>query len=169
MNLILDLILVVGLIYGAVDGLKIGAVKTGIHLVGWLVSIYITGIVYGPLAGLLNIFFPQSWEHFVNFLAFSFIFGIPFGVVRYFTGELDGYGNVWEFHSTRSRIGGAILGVVSGAIGNGIFIVLLALLNWGWLNDAISNSSVAPLMVDLVQALAILLPEELRWWTRVAG
>lgn len=170
MDQIINLILMVAVIIGAIDGFKVGTLKQGIRLGGWLISIYIAGLFYKLLADSLKMSLPQ-WKSQINFLAFCVVFGIPFAVVQHLTDEPRRVGEAeveisrWERHSLPSRIGGALLGAVSAGIGTGISILIIYLLQWTWLNDAILRSSLAPIFISIVQGFAVLLPPELRWWT----
>ncbi|MEI6044474.1 MAG: CvpA family protein [Chloroflexota bacterium] len=170
MSAIFNLILAVSLVYGLIDGVRTGFLTSVIILADWCVSIYIAGLFYKPLSDLLTSFLFKEWREFLNFMAFTIIFTIPFGVITQLTNVVGGpQGNLpyWQPHAPLSRLGGAFLGIISAAIGNGLTVMWLSVFHWDWLDELIKDAALVKPCMDLVQSLAFLLPTELRWWTQI--
>ena len=148
----LDIVIIVVIAITTLIGLKIGLIKTVLSLAGLIVGVILARLYYLPLAEQLT-FVPQAT--IAKVVAFALILiGVMIiaGVVAFFLKwaakmMLLGWVN---------QIGGAVFGLVVGAI---IWGALLAL----WVNvfgagETISNSGLANILLRLFSPVLGLLP-----------
>jgi len=167
-----SLIILFILLFGFLMGLRRGFVLQLVHLVGFFISFIIATIFYKSLAGHLSMWIPypelssdNAWAVFLNTMplenafynavAFSIIF---FGVkiiLQTVAYMIDFVANIPVLRSI-NKILGAVLGFVEVYIITFIVLFILALLPIGFVQEKISNSFLAKLIVQHTPILSSL-------------
>jgi membrane protein required for colicin V production len=150
----LDIIIIVLIAIAALTGLRIGIIKAVLSLVGVIVGVVLAGRFYGAVAGGLT-FIPQ--ETLAKIVAFVIILvgvmliaGILAAVLKWLaTVVLLGWVN---------RLGGAILGLVLGAIFCSSLLAIWA--KFPAIAGPIAKSDLASLLLDRFPMVLALLPRE---------
>ena len=146
----LDIVIIVAIAITTFIGLKIGLIKAVLSLVGLIVGIILARLFYVPLSEQLG-FIPQATV--AKVVAFAIIMigvmivaGVLAMVLKWITSVMMlGWVN---------RIGGAVFGLVLGAIICGAFLAL-------WINifsagEAIANSSIASILSRFPSVLGLM-------------
>ena len=146
----LDIVIIVAIAVTTFVGLKIGLIKAVLSLVGLVVGVILARLFYVPLSEQLG-FIPQATV--AKVVAFAIIMigvmiiaGVLAMVLKWITSMIMlGWVN---------RIGGAVFGLVLGAIICGAFLAL-------WINifgagEVIANSSLASILSRFPSLLALL-------------
>jgi len=150
----LDIIIIVLLAISTLMGLRVGIIKAVLSLAGVIIGVILAGLFYPALAQQLT--FIQQ-ENLARIAAFAIILigimviaGILASVLKWLASAvLLGWVN---------RLGGAIFGLVLGAI---VCSALLAI--WAKFlasEGPLSNSGLASLLLDRFPMILTLLPEE---------
>ena len=146
------------LIVSFLSGLKEGALKHFFNLAASLLAIYITGLTYHFVAGLLS-FLPD--ENLENFLGFFITFGI-FSAMLQLTFLLPRklLNVIWK-RGVGYRLLGGGLSAVNTSIGLVVIaLVLSAFPIFEWLGRWVAGSSVMSSLVQVFGFIQVLLPEE---------
>ena len=146
----LDIVIIVAIAITTFLGLKIGLIKAVLSLVGLIVGVILARLFYVPLSEQLG-FIPQATV--AKVVAFAIIMigvmiiaGVLAMVLKWITSMIMlGWVN---------RIGGAVFGLVLGAIICGAFLAL-------WINifgagEVIANSSLASILSRFPSVLGLL-------------
>jgi len=146
----LDIVIIVAIAITTFIGLKIGLIKAVLSLVGLIVGIILARLFYVPLSEQLG-FIPQATV--AKVVAFAIIMigvmivaGVLAMVLKWITSVMMlGWVN---------RIGGAVFGLVLGAIICGAFLAL-------WINifgagEVIANSSLASILSRFPSVLGLM-------------
>lgn len=150
----LDIVIIVLVAISTFIGLRIGIIKAVLSLVGVIVGVLLAGRFYSALAGGLT-FIPQ--ETLAKIVAFAIILvgvmlvaGVLASVLKWLASiVMLGWVN---------RLGGAILGLVLGAI---FCSALLAMwTKFLGIQGFIAESGLATLLLDRFPMVLALLPEE---------
>ncbi len=139
-------------------GLKEGAVKHFFNLVAVLVAIFIAGLAYHLIAGLLSFLPGENWEDFIGFfITFAIVTAImhlAFLLPRKLINK------IWKRGLLYRLLGGA-LNAVNASIG---LTVLALMLNaypiFDWLARWVAGSSVMSSLVNIFGFVQALLPPE---------
>ena len=141
-------------------GLKEGAVKHFFNLVATFVAIFIGGLYYHLISGLLSFIPGENWENFIGYcIAFTIVvvilqlaFFLPRKIIN----------KIWKRGLLYRLLGGA-MNVVNAAIGLTLFaLVLNAFPIFDWLAHWVAGSSVMASLVNIFGFIQALLPEVLR-------
>ncbi len=150
----LDIVILVIVVINIFLGLKIGMIKAFLSLAGLIVGIILAGRYYIPLAERLS-FIPQ--DGVAKVVAFALIL---VGVMV-ITGVLAAL-LTWAVSAAMlgwvNRLGGAIFGLVLGAILCGALLAIWVRL-YG-VAGVISESSLAAILLDRFPVVLALLPDE---------
>ncbi len=146
----LDIVIIVAIAITTLIGLKIGLIKAVLSLVGLIVGIILARLYYVPLSEQLG-FIPQATmakvvAFAIIMLGVMIIAGVLAMVLKWITSVMMlGWVN---------RIGGAVFGLVLGAILWGAFLTLwVQVLGAG---ETITNSSLANLLLSFPSPLGLL-------------
>ena len=158
--ILVNIIAVIILIFSLLGGLKEGAVKHFFNLIILIVAIPLAGLSYHLIAAILSFLPGTNWENFVGFfialalvsVILHFIFLLPRKIVQ----------KVWKRGALFRLLGGA-LSIVSAGIGVVVFALAVgAHPIFGWLERAVTNSSVLTWLVEHLSFVQAMLPEAFR-------
>jgi len=141
-------------------GLKEGAVKHFFNLVAVLIAIFIAGLFYHLIAGLLSFLPGENWE---NFISFFIALGIVVAILQLaFLLSRKLINKIWKRGLLYRLLGGA-MNAVNASIG---LVVLALVLNafpiFDWLARWVTGSSVMSSLVNVFGFIQALLPEVFR-------
>jgi uncharacterized membrane protein required for colicin V production len=139
-------------------GLKEGAVKHLFNLVAVLVAIFIAGLAYYLISGLISFLPGENWE---GFFGFCITFGIVTALMHLaFLLPRRIIQKIWKRGLIYRLLGGA-LNAVNASIGLVVFaLVLFAFPVSGWLARWVAGSSVMSSLVNSYGFIQALLPQE---------
>lgn len=150
----LDIVLIVILAVAAFVGLKLGLIKMVLGLVGVVVGVILAGHFYLPLAERLTFI---SSEGVARVVAFAIILVGVMVVALVLAGLLKWAASLMMLGWV-NRLGGAVLGVLMGAVFCGAF--LAAWVKFFGAGGAIIGSFLAGVMLDGFPLILALLPAE---------
>jgi len=152
-----NILAVLVLIFSFAGGLKEGAVRSFFSLLGLIIAIPLAGLSYRVLVNILSFLPGEDWENFVGFfvalalisVALYFIFFLP----RRFIQKVWGKGVLF-------RLVGGALSIFGAAIGMVVFtLVVRGYPIFGWLERAVTDSSVLTWLVVHLSFVQAMLPE----------
>ena len=150
----LDIVILVILAISVFLGLKIGIIRALLSLVGLIVGIFLAGRYYAPFSERLA-FIPQ--DKAAEVVAFVIIL-IGVMIVASVLARLLKWATSVVMLGWVNHLGGAIFGLVLGAI---LCSALLAIwVKFFGIARIISESSLAPILLDRLPAVLALLPDE---------
>ena len=141
-------------------GLKEGAVRHFFNLVAVLVAIYIAGLAYHLISGLISFLPGENWGDFIGFfITFAIVtalmhlaFLLPRRIIQ----------KIWKRGLIYRLLGGA-LNAVNASIGLVVFaLALFAFPIFDWLARWVAGSSVMSSLVNVFGFIQALLPEVFR-------
>jgi len=149
----LDIVIIVVIAIGAVNGLRIGIIKATLSLAGLIIGIILAGCYYAPLSEQLS-FIPQAGAKVVAFAIILVGVMIIAGLLtRFLKWAVSVVMLGWV-----NYLGGAVFGLVLGAI---FCSALLAIwVKFFGVAGAIIESNLAPLLLDRFPVVLALLPDE---------
>jgi membrane protein required for colicin V production len=150
----LDIFLIILLIGATVGGFISGLIKTVFSLAGLIIGVILAGHYYVALSTYLPFIptekGPPISAFIIIFLAVMIIAALlGFLLTKLISAVLLGWLN---------RLGGALLGLILGAIFVAAFLVIIA--RYADAGGAISESAIAPVLLDRVPLILALLPPE---------
>ena len=151
----LDLVIVVVLVVGAFLGLRMGIIKAVLFLAGVIVGVVLAGQYYAALADVLPFFLETSSA--AKVVAFAIIL-IVVMVIALVLARLLKWAASVVMLSWVNHLGGAVLGLVLGAIFCGALLAIWV--KWVGAGDTITESIVAAILLDKFPLILGLLPEE---------
>jgi len=155
--ILVDILAVIILIFSFLGGLKEGAVKHFFNLIVLIVALLVAGLYYHLIAIILSFLPGTNWENFVGFfialvlvsVILHFIVLLPRKIVQ----------KVWKRGALFRLLGGA-LNIISASIGVVVFALAVgAYPIFGWLEQAVTNSSVLTWLVEQLSFVQAMLPE----------
>ncbi|TET25353.1 MAG: CvpA family protein [Dehalococcoidia bacterium] len=150
----LDIVILVALVITTLIGLKIGLIKAALSLAGLIVGVILAGQFYVPLAGQLT-FIPQATV--AKVVAFAIIL-LGVMIIASILARFLKWAASLMMLGWVNRLGGAIFGLVLGAILCGAFLAIwVKFLGAG---DAIAHSGLANLLLARLPLVLGLLPGE---------
>jgi uncharacterized membrane protein required for colicin V production len=160
MEWLVSLFVLFVLLVSVFTGLKEGAVKHFFNLVAVLIAIFIAGLFYHLIAGLLSFLPGENWESFISFfIALGIIVAIlqlAFLLPRRIINK------IWKRGLLYRLLGGA-LNAVNASIGLTLLaLVLNAFPIFDWLARWVAGSSVMSSLVNVFGFIQVLLPEVFR-------
>ncbi len=138
-------------------GLKDGAIKAFFSLVAFLIAIPLTGVSYHLIANLLSFIPGEDWEYFLGFfialaiisIILHLIFLIPRRMIQ----------QAWN-EGALFRLLGGILNGVNAVVWLVVFtLVVQAYPVWGWLERAVTGSTILSWLVVHLRFIQLLLPQ----------
>lgn len=149
----LDIVIIVVIAIGAVNGLRIGIIKATLSLAGLIIGIILAGRYYAPFSEQLS-FIPQAGAKVVAFAIILVGVMIIAGLLtRFLKWAVSVVMLGWV-----NYLGGAVFGLVLGAI---FCSALLAIwVKFFGVAEAIIESNLAPLLLDRFPVVLALLPDE---------
>ena len=158
MEWLVSLFVVFILLASLVTGLKEGAVRHFFNLVAVLVAIYIAGLAYHLISGLISFLPGGNWESFIGFFItfaivialLQFAFLLPRRIIQ----------KIWKRGLIYRLLGGA-LNAVNASIGLVVFaLALFAFPIFDWLARWVAGSGVMSSLVNSYGFIQALLPQE---------
>jgi membrane protein required for colicin V production len=150
----LDIIIIILLVGSLIGGFVTGLIKTVFSLAGLIIGVILAGHYYIALSAYLA-FIPTSAgpsiaAFIIIFLAVMIVAALlGFLLTKLISAVLLGWLN---------RLGGAVLGVILGSIFIAAFLVIIA--KFTDPGGAISQSVIAPVLLDRIPVILALLPPE---------
>ncbi|MFC1952253.1 CvpA family protein [Chloroflexota bacterium] len=151
----LDLVIVVVLAVGAFLGLRMGIIKAVLSLAGVVVGVVLAGRYYVALADVLPFFEETSTAAKITAFVIILIGVMVIATVaaRFLKWAASAMMLGWVNH-----IGGAVLGLVLGATFLGALLAIWV--KWMGAGDTITESIIAPVLLDKFPMVLGLLPDE---------
>ncbi len=150
----LDIAIIVVIVGSAFMGLRSGIIKAAFSLAGLIAGVILAGRYYDPLSQQLS-FIPHDGA--AKIVAFAIILVVVMVIARVLASVLK-----WVASLTMlgwvNRIGGAAFGLILGAIFCGA--LLATWVKFFGIETAISESNLAPIVIDRLALVLALLPEE---------
>ena len=141
-------------------GLKEGAVKHFFNLVATFAAIFIGGLYYHLIAGLLSFIPGENWENFIGYCIAYAIVVVIFQLAALIPRKI--INKIWK-RGLLYRLLGAAMNLVNAAIGLTLFaLVLNAFPIFDWLARWVAGSSVMTSLVNIFGFIQALLPEVFR-------
>lgn len=157
---LVSLFVVFVLIVSLLAGLKEGAVRHFFNLVATLIAIYIAGLAYHLIAGLLSFLPGENWEGFIGFFITCAIAVALFHLAFFLPRRL--INKIWKRGLLYRLLGGA-LNAVNASISLVVFaLVLNAYPIFDWLARWVGGSSIMSSLVSAFGFVQALLPEVFR-------
>ena len=152
-----NILVVLVLFLSFVGGLKEGAVKNFFSLIALIIAIPLSGIFYHLLANILSFLPGENWENLIGFFATLALISIILHFVFFLPRKLTQ--KAWKRGVFYRLIGGA-LNLFNSAIGMVVFtLVILAYPIFGWLEQAVADSSILTWLVVHLTFIQAMLPE----------
>ncbi|MBI4286784.1 MAG: CvpA family protein [Chloroflexi bacterium] len=149
----LDILLTVVLVVGLFFGVRAGLIKVVLSLAGLVVGIVLASRLYMPLAERLT-FVSLAWAKVIAFaIIFIIVMVVAAVLARFLKWAVSAITLGWV-----NRLGGAIFGVLLGAIVMGAILALWA--QYFGPNRTITESVLAALLLDKFPLVLGLLPRE---------
>jgi len=150
----LDIVIVVAIVIPALIGLKIGMIKAALSLAGLIIGVILAGRYYLPLSQRLSFISSASIAEIAAFIIILIGVMVIAGVIARllkWTASVIMLG--WVNH-----LGGAAFGLVLGAIFCGALLAIWV--KFLGVTGAITESNLAPILVDFFPVVLALLPDE---------
>jgi len=151
----LDLVLVVVLAVGAFLGLRMGIIKAVLSLAGVIVGVVLAGQYYIALADILP-FFSETSDA-AKIVSFAIILIVVMVIAAVAARFLKWAASVMMLGWV-NQLGGAVLGLILGAIFCGALLAIWV--KWLGAGDVITESMIAPVLLDKFPLILALLPDE---------
>jgi len=151
----LDLVLVVVLVVGAFLGLRMGIIKAVLSLAGVIVGVVLAGQYYIALADILP-FFSETSDA-AKIVSFAIILIVVMVIAAVAARFLKWAASVMMLGWV-NQLGGAVLGLILGAIFCGALLAIWV--KWLGAGDVITESMIAPVLLDKFPLILALLPDE---------
>lgn len=150
----LDIAIIVVIVGSAFMGLRTGIIKAAFSLAGLIAGVILAGRYYDPFSQQLS-FIPHDGA--AKIVAFAIILVVVMVIARVLASVLK-----WVASLTMlgwvNRIGGAAFGLILGAIFCGA--LLATWVKFFGIETAISESNLAPILIDRLVLVLALLPDE---------
>ena len=150
----LDIVVIVLMAIATLIGLRIGIIKAVLSLAGVIIGVILAGHFYVALSEQLT-FIPQ--ENLAKIAAFTIILVIVMLVAGILASVLKWLASIVMLGWV-NRLGGAVFGLVLGAIFCGVLLAIWA--KFLGAEGPIAESGLATLLLDRFPIVLALLPEE---------
>ncbi|HOZ55838.1 MAG: Colicin V production protein [Parcubacteria group bacterium ADurb.Bin316] len=163
---IFDVVLLISLAGFVFYGLFFGLIRTFGTFTGVLVGAFLASRFYLSVAEWLDAFF-FGYNNLGKVLVFILLFSLfnrLTGFVFYLLDRAFNIISIIPFLKTFNRLGGAILGFITGSLILGLILYVAsryALIGY-WFGDNLVDSKVAPFLLKMANLLLPLLPEVLK-------
>ena len=148
----LDIVIIVAIAINTLLGLKMGLIKAVLSLIGLIVGLILAKLYYVPLAEQLG-FIPQAMV--AKVIAFAIIMIVVMLIAGVLASLLKWAASVMML-GWINRIGGAVFGLVMGAIFLGALLSLwVTFFDAG---DTVTDSTLATILADFSSMILGLLP-----------
>ncbi len=152
---LLDVILLLAVFGFSLFGLWFGL----IHTLGTLIGT----VIGAAIAGQLYAFVPGELASILSFVGITFAVARLVGMGTALIEKIFHIISILPFLKTINRLGGGIFGFVEGVLFVGIVLIVASRYNLGpWFTNAMTQSKVAPPLVDAAKILLPLLPVALK-------
>ncbi len=150
----LDIVILVIIAIATFLGLRIGIIKAALSLAGLIVGVILAGRYYIPFSQQLS-FIPQA--SIAKIVAFAIIL-IGVMIIAIVLAMLLKWAASVMMLGWVNRLGGAVFGLVLGAIFCGALLVMWV--KFIGIDGAIAESTLAPILLDRFPVVLALLPSE---------
>jgi len=161
-----DVVLLISLAGFVFYGIFFGLIRTFGTFAGVLVGAFLASRFYLPISDWLNSFF-FGYKNLGKVLVFILLFSLfnrLTGFAFYLLDRAFNIISIIPFLKTFNRLGGAILGFITGSLILGLILYVAskyAIVGY-WFGDNLVNSKVAPFLLKVANFLLPLLPEVLK-------
>jgi uncharacterized membrane protein required for colicin V production len=163
---IFDVVLLIVLFGFIFYGLFFGLIRTFGTFAGVLVGAFFASRFYLPVSDWLNSFFfgHDSLGKVLVFIILFSLFNRLTGFAFYLLDRAFNIISIIPFLKTFNRLGGAILGFITGSLILGLIIYVASRYSFvgNWFGDNLVNSQVAPILLKTANMLLPFLPEMLK-------
>ncbi len=150
----LDIVIIAVMAITALNGLRIGIIKAALSLAGVIAGVILAGRYYVPLSEQLSFISPASVAKIVAFAIILIgVLIIASVLASMFKWVASAIMLGWV-----NRLGGAVFGLVLGAILCGALLAIWV--KFLGLAGPIADSAIAPILLDHFPMVLALLPEE---------
>ena len=150
----LDIVILVVMVTAGFTGLRIGLIKAALSLAGLIVGVILAGRLYVPLSERLT-FIPQA--NVAEITAFAIIL-VGVMLVASVAAKLLKWAASVVMLGWVNHLGGAVFGLVLGGILGGA--LLATWVKFLGITDAVSQSSLAIMLLDRFPVVLALLPDQ---------
>ena len=151
----LDIVIIVALAISTFLGLKVGIIKAVLSLAGLIVGVILAGQYYIALADVLPFFSETS--NAAKIVAFAIILIVVMVIAIVLARLLKWAASVIMLNWV-NQLGGAVFGLALGAIFCGALLAIWV--KWLGAGDVITESMIAPVLLDKFPLILALLPDE---------
>ena len=152
-----DILVFIILVISFFGGLKEGAVKNFFSLLILVIAIPVAGLFYYLIATILSFLPGTNWENFIGFFIALALISIILQLIVLLPRKL--IQKIWKRGVFPRLLGGA-LNVLNASIGMVIFTLAVgAYPIFGWLERAVTSSSVLTWLVENLSFVQAMLPE----------
>ena len=157
---LIDIIAAIILFFSFIGGVTQGAIKSFFSLLSFIIAIPVAGRFYSFFADWLNFLPGQNWRNFLGFFIALAVANVVLALIFYFPRKITE--ESWD-NGFISRLVGGFLNLLGAAI----VLVMLALIIsaypvWGWLQQALVDSTLIHWLVANLNFVQGLLPDILR-------
>jgi uncharacterized membrane protein required for colicin V production len=155
-----DIIITLLFVFSFIAGLKEGAVKALLSLVGLLIAIPVASYFYEMMANVLGFLPDYNWQYFLGFF-FTLIIALVILALIFFIPSrlIEG---IWGRGVIFTVLGG-VFSVISFAISLTLFTVILDIYPiWDWLKEILSNSNIVDWLTAFSGLIYFLLPSDFK-------
>ena len=163
---IFDVVLLISLAGFVFYGIFFGLIRTFGTFAGVLVGAFLASRFYLPVSDWLNSFF-FGYGNLGKVLVFILLFSLfnrLTGFVFYLLDRAFNIVSIIPFLKTFNRLGGAILGFITGSLILGLILYVASRYSFigNWFGDSLVSSKVAPFLLKVANMLLPFLPEMLK-------
>lgn len=152
---LLDVILLLSVFGFSLFGLWFGL----IHTLGTLIGT----VIGAAIAGQLYAFVPGELASIISFVGITFAVARLVGMGTALIEKIFHIISIVPFLKSINRLGGGIFGFVEGVLFTGVVLIVASRYNLGpWFTNAMTQSKVAPPLVEAAKILLPLLPVALQ-------
>lgn len=155
--LLLNVILVLILVIGFIDGFSGGAIKNFFSLIVFVIAVPLTGISYSLVAAAFSFISGENWSHFIGFFITLALYSIIFHFVFFLPRK---YAQFTFHEGILMGLGGGIINIFKSAMG--IVLLLLVLHAYPVIRDlepVLLDSDVLTWLIGHFRFVQLLLPD----------
>lgn len=151
-----DIIISLIFIFSFIAGLKEGAVKALLSLVGLLIAIPVAAYFYDMLANVLSFIPDYNWQYFLGFFGTLIIALVILALIFFIPSRL--IEGIWGRGVIFTILGG-VFSVISFAISLTLFTIVIDKYPiWDWLEQVLNNSNIIDWLTAFSGLVYFLLP-----------
>jgi uncharacterized membrane protein required for colicin V production len=155
-----DIIITILFIFSFIAGLKEGAVKALLSLVGLIIAIPVAAYFYDMMANVLGFIPDYNWQYFLGYFFTLIIALILLALIFFFPARL--IEGIWNKGVIFTILGG-VFSVISFAVSLTLFVILIDKYPiWDWLEQVLNNSNIIGWLTAFSGFVYFLLPSDFK-------